>query len=188
MKRSTKRTLLLILIGIPLASGLLVVASFLFLVTKLQSGYEIQNGVVLFRSFNNLNWKIERKEVADADPNHLKTLRRSGGLYASDGVKVFHEASVISGADPSTFRVLDWRGGYGRDAEQVFWATIPMSRDPENFKILGAGYSLDSKFVYNGSKPIEGADPESFEVVDPVVFEARDKNHRYNLGRIIEDD
>ena len=181
------KKMLLLMAGFVLVSFVIVVVSTFWLISRVSSGYEVADGRVYYRSFNNLTWKVERKEVTEADADSLKTIRRSGGLYAADKQNVFFEGISISKADPSTFEVLDWRGNYSRDAEHGYRASIPFSDDPKNLELLTRSYARDGQHVYFGSKAIEGADPESFVVDDEVSRKAHDKNYRYNMERRIDD-
>ena len=163
---------------------IVMMAGFVFLISRLSPGYEVHGESVYFRSFSNVNFKIERREVKDADPDSIRSIRFSGGKYAKDKDRAFFEGISITDADVESFRVLDWRKQFSRDKTRVYWASLEVSKDPEHFEILGAGYSRDRENVYNGSRPIEGADPNSFVVTDATTFRAKDKHHRYNLGRI----
>ncbi len=154
--------------------------------SSVSSGYEVAGGTVYYRSFNNLNWQTERKEVPEANAATMQTLVGSGGLYGSDGTTVFFQGTSISDADPDTFKVLDWREEYSRDKNRAYWKTIAVSDSPDSFQILGANYSKDNSQVYYCAKPIEGADPASFRLTDKVTGRAEDENYEYKLGRKIE--
>ena len=155
----------------------------LYLISRMWPGYEVTNNRVYFRSFNNLNWKIERREVQKADPKTIRSVRSSGGLYAKDKECVFVEGSRIGNADPESFRVLDWRQKYSRDKSFVYWHSVQMSDDPDHLEILGAGYARDRKQVYYNSSIVEGADVNSFSVTSITMGRAEDKDRKYNLGR-----
>lgn len=171
-----------------ICAGLFVLAICVWtFISSLSSGYEITRGKVAFRSFNNMNWRVERREVQNADAESFETVSRSGGLYAKDANGVYFEGTSLSNADPSTFQVLDWRGKYSRDAHQAYWSSIPFTNDPDNLELLTRSYSRDSNNVYYASKVVEGADPASFVVDGTSTSHAHDKNHRYNMGRRVEE-
>lgn len=181
-----KTLLKVVAVGFVLAV-LLAIVSVWFLFSSLSSGYEVSGGEVFFRSFSNVNWKVERKKVDGADPKSIRTVRRSGGLYASDGKSVFYEGNSITDADPETFKVLDWRECYSADSQKVFYGCFVVSSDPANFQILSRGYSKDLDNVYYGRSVVEGADPKSFVVTGTVTSEAKDKNRKYDMGRPADD-
>ena len=163
-----------------------MIVGILSLFSRMMPGYEVSNGKVFFRSFNNMNWKVERREVEKADPKTLRKVGRSGGLYGKDDRNVFFEGIWIKDADLETFRVLDWRNEFSRDKNWVYWKSIRLSDDPEHFEILAGGYSRDRENVYYASSAIEGADPNSFVVTIETMGRGRDKNREYNLGRPVE--
>lgn len=167
---------------------LIVVFSVGFLFSRLLSGYEIHGDTVLYRSFNNMTWKIDRTEVAGASADQMHTIRGSGGLYGSDGRRVFFEGSEITQADAATFEVLDWRNELSRDANLVFWKTGQLSDDPDHFVILSRGYSKDRQHVYYALMTVEDADPDSFVVTGTATSTAHDKNHRFDMGRKVKTD
>lgn len=175
------------MVGIACVGMVLCATAVWWLISSLSSGYEITDGRVYFRSYNNVTWKVERKEVKGANAAKLKTIRRSGGLYATDGARVYFEGIVLSNAAPESFQVLDWRGQYSCDSQKAYWTSIPFSDDPENLEVLSRSYTRDRTNVYFASKTIEGADPTSFVVDDEVIRKAHDKNHRYTMGRRVED-
>jgi len=183
----SRRTIIItVAVLVPLTCVLVLCSGVVYMMSFLGAGYETTGGKVQHRSFNNLNWQIERHEVKGADPRSLRTLPSSGGLYAADANAVYFKTTLITAADPATFQVLDWRRAFSRDAKQVYWKSIALGSDPDGFRILGAGYSKDSGSVYYLRTAIEGADVATFEVTNEVPGQARDKNHRYNLGRRIE--
>lgn len=162
----------------------LVAAIFVWMaLSKLSSGYEVSDGSVYWRHFNNVNWKVERRQVAEADPLTIATVSHSGGLYGTDGTHVFCEGELIADAHSGTFVVLDWREHLSHDAYHVYWKTIRMSSEPEHFEVLSRGYSKDSKQVYYASRVVEGADPATFVVTGTSTSQAKDKNYEYDMGR-----
>ncbi|MEL6107079.1 MAG: DKNYY domain-containing protein [Planctomycetota bacterium] len=165
---------------------LLVVAGVFMLVSRLMPGYEVRESRVFFRSFNNLNWKVERKEVTEANPDSIRTLRGSGGLYAKDKETAFFRGIWIKDADIESFRVLDWRKELSRDRNWVYWTSIRLSNDPNHFEVLDGGYSRDRENVYYASSAIKGADANSFVVTSPTTGRGRDNKREYNLGRPVD--
>ena len=164
--------------------GVLIAILASLLVSRLKSGYEVGCRRVFFRTFNNLNWQVDRTEVVGAIPDSFQTIAGSGGKYGSDGSQVFFESTSISNADSDTFHVLDWRRELSRDVQNIYWKSILLSRDPDNFEILERGYSKDSSHVYYASWVVENADPNTFVVTGKATSTAKDKNHNYDMGRL----
>ncbi|MEO1527941.1 MAG: DKNYY domain-containing protein [Planctomycetota bacterium] len=166
--------------------AILAIAGVFLLVSRLMPGYEVADGTVYFRSFNNMNWKVERREVKKADSVSIRKIGGSGGLYGKDDSFVFFEEIWIKDADAESFHVLDWRRNFSCDKNWVYWQSIRLSDDPDHFEILQGGYSRDRNYVYHASSAIEGADPDSFVVTSETMGRGRDANREYNLGRPVE--
>ena len=158
------------------------------LVSRLSPGYETRRGEVHFRKFNNLNWSIERRRVEGANPAELRTVWGSGGLYAVDDRQAYFEGRSIDGSDPDSFRVLDWRQQYACDRHWAYSSNMRISDDPAKFVVLSRGYARDDSHVYYGSQIVEQADPKTFIVTGTASSHAEDKNHRFNMGRLIDED
>lgn len=119
-----KRKLLMFVAG-AFASLLLMALIVIWIVfSKLSTGYEMTDGKVYFRTFDNLNWKVDRREVVAADPSSFSQIDGSGGHYGRDATRVFFHEIEINGADPGSFRVLDWRRRSSRDENGVYWRSI----------------------------------------------------------------
>ncbi len=164
--------------------GLLIVIFAWSTLSQLSNGYEVTDGKVFYRTFNNVNWQVDRKEVVGADPNSITTLENSGGQYASDDTRVFFQETGISNADASSFRVLERRRKFSRDANHAYWKSIRLSDDPNNFEVLSRGYSKDTQHVYFTSQIVEDADPDTFIVTGTTTSHAKDKNYQHDMGRI----
>ena len=168
-------------------SGLILLAlcGGLYLMSRLSCGYEVTDGSVYFRSFNNLNWKVEKTIIQEADATHIHTIRNSGGHYGADNVSVFFEDTIITAADVGSFEVIDWRRQYSRDNRHVYWKSIRVSDAPNRFVILGGGYAKDGDHVYYHRSIVAGADPDSFAVTEPSSGTAQDDTHQYRLGESV---
>ncbi|MEP3480601.1 MAG: DKNYY domain-containing protein [Fuerstiella sp.] len=149
------------------AFALLIAVGVWFTISRASDGYEISDGKVHYRTFDNVNWKVVRREVDGADPQTFSTVSGSRGKYGSDQHQVYFHEIWLSHADPSSFQVLDWRQKFSRDANHIYWKSILLSDDVENFQILSRGYSKDSRHVYHASQVVEGADPKTFIVTEP---------------------
>lgn len=129
----------------------------------------------------------------DSDPNH--------GFCRKDFKHVYSEGYVIVGADPSTFIVLGADGNYGKDHNNVYWI-VEGEEGPEPHAVLGADpktfealpkhevYAKDAANVYWSGYTVDGADAATFSGVacspDGCQVDARDREHAYLAGRIIE--
>jgi hypothetical protein len=166
---------------------LLIGLAILFLVARIwfrtNSGYVVRAGKVYFRSFDNLHWRFEAQEVPNANPNSIRTFAESGQQYGTDGRVVFYGNTSITGADPSSFRVLNWQRHYSRDADNIYWRSIKVTDDVAHWQMLPQGYSKDNRYVYYGKSIVEGADPHTFVVTGQSTRQAEDANHRYNMGK-----
>lgn len=56
--------------------------------------------------------------------------------------------------------------------------------DSKTFQYLGYFYSKDKNYVYNVNQIIEGADPNSFDVLPDKYGYAKDKNRVYKNGNV----
>ena len=183
---SRRKRILKMMLGVIVFFFIVFATGLWWLIRSLSPGYEVTDGRVFFRSFDNMKWQVERVEVLNADPSGIRTIRGSGGLYGADENRVFFEGREIEEADPNSFQILDWRESFSRDAQHVFCDTRRISDDAENFVVLTRGYAKDSHHVYYAAKTVEDADPDTFVVTGTATSHARDKNHQFNMGRKTE--
>lgn len=86
-------------------------------------------------------------------------------LYGKTSKKVYRAESVIEGADPATFTIID--DSYSKDSNNVYYGTKSITAaDPESFVLLEEDYAKDAHHVYYFKDIVEGADPETFSIVD----------------------
>jgi DKNYY family len=90
---------------------------------------------------------------------------------------VYVNTIPIDGADPATFRVVG--DAYGQDDRHLFYFTEPIDVDAASFQSLGRDYARDSSRVYWQGKPVAGADPATFRVLDPNWECAADATRAY---------
>ena len=82
-----------------------------------------------------------------------------------DGVPKWH-GRPVPGVDAATFRALG--GNWAVDDQKVFvQCSHRKSIDRKSFEFLNPVFVKDARAVYDWSKPIAGADPATFEVLDP---------------------
>lgn len=92
------------------------------------------------------------------NPEDTESNRTAAGIvYARDSRQVYHSLMVLEGADPASFRYVPMFNGYD--------------------------LACDKRAVYWQSKPIEGADGQTFVRVTAVHFKDKNKVWGLFLGR-----
>lgn len=83
------------------------------------------------------------------------------GSYAADKYKVYFENHIVKGADPATFREVNF--WVGQDKYRIYCKWIPTNvRDYTKLKRIGAMFT-DGEHIYNEDlKELEGADLSTF--------------------------
>jgi hypothetical protein len=144
------------------------------------------------------NHVFYRCEVIDgADPKTFETIYHP---YAKDANSVFYETKNLY-VDSQSFvlfrnkEIYNELIGYGvegiaRGGDKIFSrGTVVGGVDVETFEFLNKAYFRDKNQVYWFDKPLEGADPATFEIVfdKPGLdgYDAQDKNHKYFYGEIV---
>jgi hypothetical protein len=113
--------------------------------------------------------------------------------YAKDSQHVYHttlggKASVVKGADPTTFRALG--RGYGADKSTLFFERkkVP-SADPETWEHIRGPHSRDAENAYFLGRRIPGADLNSLEslpFLGMTGYWSRDDNGYFNQEKSAE--
>ena len=132
--------------------------------------------------------------IPGADPATFELLRDP--IYARDASRAYVMGHPIDGADPRTFAVLE--SPYSKDARSIYCGTRRMDvADTGKFKVLkgssmwqhpddlslpvtGFGWACDGTSHFYGMEKVEGADYESFRVIDET--NAADKNRTFQGG------
>jgi hypothetical protein len=116
--------------------------------------------------------------------NHQYTIR--------EGV-VYWRHHPINDADPVTFQALG--GNWGVDCKAVFGQNKKKKIDRTTFRFLNPVFVVDAKAVYDLSGPIKGADPTSFEALDPgietdwdILQETRNRGYGRDRRQVFYDD
>ncbi|MFC2162941.1 DKNYY domain-containing protein [Candidatus Altiarchaeota archaeon] len=135
----------------------------------------------------------ERQALKGIRPQNFKYY---GQHYCGGSNTVYHKTLKISGADPATFKVVDWDGIYSKDKDNVYikyqktqveGQEEPPKKlehvDPSSFEALNRYYTRDYRFVYYHGKMINGADPETIEVNEGEHTIARDADSCYMRGK-----
>lgn len=101
--------------------------------------------------------------------------------YSTDGQYVFHGASIMEQADPSSFVTLG--NGFAKDHNYVYRGrSILKGLDPNSFEVLNEKHAKDARFVIYEERIIGGADPHSFEIHATISNEAKDRGGYYKSG------
>lgn len=105
------------------------------------------------------------RTLPGADPASFELIQRPG--FAKDSRHVYQRDRPISD-DPAHFELLD--AGLAKDSVAVYWSDgTVLSNDPAHVAIVSnTGHYLfakDGRTVYVNGKPISGADPASFRVL-----------------------
>ena len=99
--------------------------------------------------------------------------------FTHDAKNTFYQASLIPDLDFSSFKEVSWN--LFKDKNHVFLfdfqtklATIFPDADPATFSsIKDSNYYTDNKYVYHGTKKLEGAKPTGFSIVDPFFIDQK---------------
>lgn len=92
----------------------------------------------------------------------------TSGTFATDGVNVYYNDSVMYGADPDSFKILGRY--YEKDNNAVYAGEQPLpNANPHTFHVLADDmYAEDGVHVYFMGDTVTGADPNSIQVADPI--------------------
>ena len=106
--------------------------------------------------------------------------------YFTDNDGLREEEFKVQGVDVNTFQVIDEI--YAKDKNYVYRIGKKMEgADPQSFNVLSnKAYSKDKFNVYAWGVKIEGADPESFYLIDSK--RAQDKNRDYDLNLMLQNE
>lgn len=117
--------------------------------------------------------------VVSDDPEHFTVIFDDDHyLFTKDANVVEVNGTVIAGAEPSTFRVL--QGGYARDGRSIFYFTDQVvDADPATFEPLAGSYARDGRHAYWMGGAIQGADPASFRVLNANLECSSDSGRAY---------
>lgn len=127
-------------------------------------------------------------KLEEVDSGSLEIL---DDIYAKDKNHVYFRGVIIEGVDLETMEFLGYR--FLKDKNHVYYGEkIMKDADLKTFQIVAGHYAKDKNHVYMGMALgvviVEGADPETFEILDKNTFIAdysRDKNYAYFRGKKI---
>lgn len=82
--------------------------------------------------------------------------------YARDKYQVYYCDTLVVGADPATFELINWRVARDKNHVYVDNYRLPDCADARTMKYLHGGLSRDSLHVFDRDSLLEGVDPETF--------------------------
>jgi len=100
-------------------------------------------------------------EIAGADGASFTAFHTT---YSKDSSNAYFDGRPITGADATTFDVLD-RSGFAKDRSHVYQLDRAFSDDPAHFELLDGGLSKDSANVYWTDGGVLSDDPVHFAIV-----------------------
>lgn len=138
--------------------------------TKVDRGFHIDNGEVVFMDWNAGSGKI-RQRIPEADALTFRACEqpmKAPWLFAVDGTHVFvaelYRAVVVEDADPRTFELFTPDGRFSRDAKRVFYSGVAIAdADPASFLVIDPPFGKDKTRAYVGTIPIHVLDINSWK-------------------------
>lgn len=129
---------------------------------------------------------FEGESIEGADPN---TFIEFGEHYRdAKSVYMYVDGRVkpLKNSNPEKFKILD--SAYSRDDKQIFiYEKGFIPRDLESFEPLNDRlWARDKLAYYNGVNEVQGADRETFKILE-LSYYARDKNYLYWQGCVIKE-
>jgi hypothetical protein len=173
------------------------------------SGYFTKDGKVYYegepiqangKTFEVLNeeFKLRAKDdkhvyfrgiiIDGADPQSFRAVDE-GRTYYRDNKNVYFENKILQGANAETFQNLKTASGEGTnlyaDKNGVYFFDKKIADNAGNkARALSSSYWTNGKDVYVLTKKIEGADPDTFKLLDQESY-SRDKSHVYLDDQVI---
>ena len=121
------------------------------------AGYHVRGAKVYYLAA----FPGQASEIVGADAGSFKAFDTT---YAKDKSNAYFDGHPISGADATSFGVLE-RSGFAKDRNHVYQLDRPISDDPAHFELLDGGLSKDSTSVYWTDGGVLSNDPAHFEIV-----------------------
>ena len=130
---------------------------------------------------------IDGKTIRDIDP---KTFEFIGNYTFKDKDSVYFfgfyndiNDCALKGVDPKKLKLLTYPWAKAGNILCHGSDTLTLS-DIDDFVPIDEDWGKTKKYVISWNEILQGADPESFRVIDRSS--GRDKNHKYEFGRIVE--
>ena len=142
-------------------------------------------GNIMMAEYNVKENKVYYEDILVEGAN-TKTLKKLSKNYMTDGKRVFYFEREIKGADPDTFQVLEH--AFSKDKNHVYYETekIEENINTSAVKVLNKFYFKDNKNVYLMYGKVEGADPDTFELLTDNMGYSKDKNNVYYTFSVVE--
>lgn len=126
------------------------------------------------------------KEIKINDVN-FATFSPIDGTYAKDINNVYYLGRKIEYADPNGFTVINNQYSFSKDKNNIYFQNQKIPNvDAESFQVINQQYAKDQHKVYWQNTIVEGADPNSMEIIlydtHEISFFFKDKHAVYNQG------
>lgn len=146
-----------------------------------KAGYQVKGSSVVYGELVGKGlYTVQERTLEGADAETFQVVSDEFAL-ARDAKSVYYMGRRIEKCGPDGLELLSSSlPCVFRDTQCVFYAGSLLSEDAPNFELLEqstSGYSRDSKAVYYSGGVVEGADPQSFELLESGF--ARDSNAVY---------
>jgi len=140
-----------------------------------EEGYEIRGDKVMWNSWRGDGLFGQWSEAEVTDSAGFEILQPKG--YAKNATLVFHGGGQISGADATTFQIMEKWGGLAKDAKRVYdGGAVIEGAESATFQLTDMqGLGRDSKDYYLGTHPLHVRDMATFKVLDANAY---GKEHR----------
>jgi len=102
----------------------------------------------------------------DVDNGSFEVLNQQG--YAKDNTQVLFSSVPVVGADAASFKLLTdrKRESFAVDKNRAYVLGLPINgSDPDSFEVFKLNYSRDKSHIFCGTFKMEGVNPDEFEVV-----------------------
>jgi hypothetical protein len=152
------------------------------------TSFQEVNGFSIVKDKDNVYCEGE-KTIADAS-SFSSWKEEELGLYYKDKNTVFFGCTPIKESDPESFIAI--ANDFTKDNNHIYYQGTPLDVDRDSFSVFSSGgYAKDKNAIFFRYKKIEGADPESFIILDAKDYtnycpeksvEAMDKNAYYFVG------
>jgi hypothetical protein len=129
---------------------------------ELLGGYYVEGDKVYWHG--GVDSSVRRQEVVGAD---IASFTSIDNFYARDKSHVYQGGTVLTGADPASFQLLE---GFTKDRSHVWDGDIVISTDPANFEAFDGGGAKDGTAVYCNNGAVLSPDPTHF-----VILQFEDK-------------
>lgn len=144
-------------VGYRVASSSIDVATFTA-VPFLSGYYKDKDRVFFYERYRDGNWSL------DEVPARPYTLASTTGAFIKDATSVFYKKDILPHSDANSFKVLSKK--YSLDVHQV--------------------YIISAKRGDADAVVIQGADPETFSILNEACELSYDKNHVYQSETVLE--